>query len=474
MAWSTSRTVRRMNNTKFMQTDARWGGMLYPRKPYYIRNCGCGEVSIANIIIEMNQYLNYTPATIQPYCKQYAEPCGNGTYHSGIPKMMEHYGLTEVKEHATMSTLWTELAKGGRVAIYLMGSKPAGKNKVRWTSGGHYVASVDFKYVGDEPYVYMKDSYSNSSSRNGWISYTGNLRGSVYKVWSGKLNNKLIVDGDGGTATVKRMQQFFGTEEDGVISGQNAELKKYYPSLTAVNFGTVGSACVRKLQKWLGLEQTGIIDKATVQAWQTKLGVEADGFFGKGSMKAWQKYLNEHDHAEYPVIKTKPQLAVEYGEALAKDNSYHYVSYNTKDAKTKECPICHKFPNGKYKGFNCIRFVFSCWYHVGIPCKHEGGLINNAIGDKMYTASESEMLKLAQDAIGCKDIKVIRNKNGIPQSQLQVGDACLHYDGTTYTHIFLYAGGGKMVDCGNWKNQADQIKVRTAQSSKVLVRYTGK
>lgn len=464
-----------MNSTKFMQTDPRWGGLLYPKKPWYIRNCGCGEVSIANIIIEMNQYADYTPATIQPYCKQFAEPGGNGTYHSGIPKMMEHYGLTEVKEHATMSTLWTELAKGGRVAIYLMGSKPAGKNKVRWTSSGHYVASVDFKYVGDEPYVYMKDSYSNSSSRNGWISYTGNLRGAVYKVWSGKLNNKIRVDGDGGTATVKRMQEFFGTEQDGVISGQNAELKKYYPSLTAVNFGTVGSACVRKLQKWLSLEQTGIIDKATVQAWQTKLGVEADGYFGKGSMKAWQTYLNEHDKAEYPVEKTKPELAVEYGKKIAADNSFHYVVWKSGDEKTKQCPICHNFPNGKYKGFNCIRFVFACWRHGGgISCKCEGGLINNAIGDRMYSASESQMLKLAQDAIGCKDIKVIRNKSGFSDSQLQIGDACMHFENGVYKHIFLYAGNGMMVDSGNWSDVNKQIAVRKRQSCQIIIRYTGK
>ena len=44
-----------MNNTKFMQTDSRWGGLVYPIKPCYIRNVGCGEVSVANIIIEMQQ-----------------------------------------------------------------------------------------------------------------------------------------------------------------------------------------------------------------------------------------------------------------------------------------------------------------------------------------------------------------------------------------------------------------------------------
>lgn len=179
-----------MNKTKYMQTDSRWGGLGYPKKPYYLRNCGCGEVSIANCIIEMEQYKKYTPKTIQSYCKQYADPHGNGTYHSGIPAMMKHYGMTEVKEHATMSTLWKELAKGDRVAIYLMGSRRGGSKGVHWSGSGHFVCSVGYKVKNGKHYVYVKDSYSNSSLRNGWITYEGNMRNDVLKVWSGKLNSK--------------------------------------------------------------------------------------------------------------------------------------------------------------------------------------------------------------------------------------------------------------------------------------------
>lgn len=176
-----------MNKTKFLQTDSRWGGLGYPKKPWYIRNCGCGEVAIANIIIEIAKYKKYTPATIQPYCKQFAAPNGDGTYFSGIPKMMKHYGLTEVKEHDTMAQLWKELEKGDRVAIYLMGSRPGGSKKVHWTSGGHFVCSVGYKVKNGKHYVYVKDSYSNSSLRNGWISYEENMRNDVLRVWSGKL-----------------------------------------------------------------------------------------------------------------------------------------------------------------------------------------------------------------------------------------------------------------------------------------------
>ena len=466
-----------MNKTKFMQTDSRWGGLGYPKSPYFIRNCGCGEVSIANIIIEMNQYLDYTPATIQPYCKQYADPRGNGTYWSGIPKMMEHYGLTEVKEHQTMPQLWAELEKGNRVAIYLMGSRKAGRKGVRWTSGGHFVCSVDYKYENGKHWVYVKDSYSNSSLRNGLISYEDNMKNAVLKVWSGKLNNKLIVDGDGGTATVKRMQQFFGTEEDGVISGQNADLKKYYPSLTAVNFGTVGSACVRKLQKWLSLEQTGIIDQTTVKAWQTKLGVEADGYFGKGSMKAWQKYLNEHNHAEYPVVTTWVDKANAWAKQIA-DSKYHYVVWNSKVDATKTCPICKGRKYDNYYGWNCIGFASAVWHHGGgLKNNCNCSTISNGIGEDMYNAkTDAEALAIAKKRLGLSELTIIRNKSGIPKAQWKAGDICLQFSGSTYKHMFYFMGNGKVADAGNYKSVSSQIAVRDASgySAKIIIRYTGK
>ena len=176
-----------MNKTNYKQYDTRWAKLGYPKSPYFIKNCGCGEVAICNCIIEVPKYRNETPKTIQPYCKQFAAPNGNGTYFSGIPKMMEHYGMTEVKEHQTMGELWKELAKGGRVAIYLMGNRKGGNKGVHWTSSAHFVCSVAYKVQSGKHYVYVKDSNSTSELRNGWISYEDNMRNDVSRVWSGKL-----------------------------------------------------------------------------------------------------------------------------------------------------------------------------------------------------------------------------------------------------------------------------------------------
>lgn len=305
-----------MNKTRYLQTDSRWSKLPFRNSPDNVGNNGCGMVSICNAIIEMKKYANYTPATMQPYCRQFVVPAGY--IIADIPVTMKHYGLTDVKEHATMDSLWKELAKGDRVAVYLMGNRPGGSKKVHWTSGGHFVSSVAYQHKDGDHWVYMKDSASNSSLRNGWMSYKGNLRGDVSRVWSGKLSDapapspspdpkptpsgKLVVDGIGGTATVRRMQEFFGTTVDGVIGGQLKVRAPYYPALQAVSFGKGGSRCIYKLQEWLGLSgPDGVIGPNTTKAWQRKLrslgyfdnpNESIDGIFGVKSMKAWQECLN--------------------------------------------------------------------------------------------------------------------------------------------------------------------------------------
>ena len=293
-----------MNKTKFMQTDSKWGGLGYPKKPWYIRNCGCGEVSIANILIEMEQYKTITPATIQPYCKQYAAPNGDGTYWSGIPKMMEHYGLTEVKEHATMKSLWNELEKGGRVAIYLMGSRKGGSKGVHWTSGGHFVCSVDYKVKDGKHYVYVKDSYSNSGSRNGWITYEGNMRNDVVKVWSGKLNSvaKVVtpVPVAAAAPSYKPSTPFKGT----------------LPKVT-VKYGSKGRN-VKRLQNFLNwcigthFEHTGVCGKKTVKGikkFERQYGLEEDGVFGKQCRKKAKKIVDKYAEKFAPTPAPQPAPA---------------------------------------------------------------------------------------------------------------------------------------------------------------------
>lgn len=289
---------------------------------------------------------------------------------------------------------------------------------------------------------------------------------------------KLVVDGIGGANTVRAMQRFFSTVQDGVISGQNRTLTKYYPALKAVEYGSGGSACIKQLQRWLSVAQDGVLGEKTVKAWQKKLNVTADGIFGANSMKAWQKYLNENDKAVYPIEpeKTWSEKMVSWLEKIAADNTWHYVTWQQKVPETHECPICHHHPVGIYHGWNCIGESYSALFHgAGIKVNHSNGVINNAKAEKILKAkTDKDATKIVQEALGNNNFICFKRKAGIPQSLLKPGDICLYFKGDKYQHTFPYIGNGYMIDCTSVKNEADQIKKRKALTPKVVIRYTGK
>lgn len=426
-----------MNKTSYLQTEGKWAPLGYPKSPHVIRNCGCGEVAITNILVEMLQYINYDPATIQPYMKQYAEAHGNGTYHYGIPAAMKHYGLTEVKEHPNMNSLWKELEKGDRVAVYLMGSRNAGSKKVHWTGSGHFVASVDYKKQNGKHYVYMKDSASRSSLRTGWITYEENIKGACLRVWTGKISGKatdipeapiniidksLTVDGIGGPATIKATQEYFKTTVDGCISGQNKKQMQFYPSLTAVTFGKGGSECVKALQKWLGVEKDGELGKGTAAAWQHKLKQEGyytgiiDGVFGAMSMKAWQKYLNAKLYGKKDPEPTKPTTTTtgSSGSTSGGSSSSSYkvidVSYVQKNIdwnKVKAAGIKGAIIRCGYRGYESGKLQEDDRFMEHIKGAHKAGL---KVGVYFFTEGINAAEGKAEAAFALNLIK----KAGIP------------------------------------------------------------
>lgn len=175
------------------------------------------------------------------------------------------------------------------------------------------------------------------------------------------------------------------------------------------------------------------------------------------------------------IVKKLPDKydkMVKWATKIANDNNFHYVKWNGKDPKTKQCPICHNFPKGKYYGFYCTRWPISVWHHgggVNIKCDSAP---NNGKIDKIYNAkTDAAALKLARKYFGIKDIKVIRSKKAIPLSKLQPGDACYHFSKGSCLHAFLYVGNGYMIDANNVK---DGIAKRKAMSCNVVVRYIGK
>lgn len=435
-----------MNSTNYKQYDTRWAKLGYPKSPYFIKDCGCGEVAICNVIIELDKYKNETPKTIQPYCKQFAAPNGNGTYFAGIPKMMEHYGLTEVKEHQTMNSLWNELAKGNRVAIYLMGNRRGGSQGIHWTGSAHFVCSVDYKVSGNKHLVYVKDSNSTSPSRNGWISYEDNMRGDVSRVWSGKLNGTLYaakttpiyddaplaVDGVGGINTVRHLQKFLGvTMTDGITIRK--DLQKYVPSLTAYDYGN-GSPTVKAMQRWLGMKDPdGLWGPNTSKTLQRVVGVSQDGIFGTNSMKALQQYLNIHKKAVYPeeTLIDKELAACKTQADWMKNAKYEYERNPT-------------VPKSKYKG-TCVTYVACVLQRIGILSS--GQNIWHDEKGRVYGVNSKMTLTYTN-----KTLSQLK-------STLKAGDIILDgdkYDTGSGSHIFILTGrwsGNQPIIWDNWSGQ---------------------
>ena len=408
-----------MNKTKYMQTDSRWGGLGYPKSPYFIRNCGCGEVSIANCIIEMEQYKSYTPKTIHSYCVQYADKGGNGTILSGIPKMMEHYGMTEVKEHQNMSSLWMELGKGGRVAIYLMGSRKGGSKGVKWTSGGHIVCSVGYKVENGKHYVYVKDSYSNSNQRNGWITYEENMKNDVLRVWSGKLNSKTPKAYTPTTAYTGKL-----------------------PSKT-VKKGSKGSdvKAVQSFLNWCikaGLTVDGKCGTKTVNAikkFQKQNGLKVDGAFGSKSLAKAKAIVNAHKPKPEPKPTPTPTTnnAAKI-TARAKEYAWPYGTATSIYAyKTGSAKSTYKTALKKYIGKKAKISQTDCGYFVS-TCVRASGVSSSFLAlpssyKKAYPSVPSTM-------------KIV-HKGSIGSGVLKAGDI-IRYRKSSGQHTVIYIGDGKI------------------------------
>ena len=188
---------------------------------------------------------------------------------------------------------------------------------------------------------------------------------------------KLTVDGIGGANTIRATQQYFGTPEDGVISGQSKAQKKYYPSITAVEYGSGVSAVVKKLQKWVGTTQDGVLGEQTIKAWQKKLGVEADGIFGTNSMKAWQKYLNSKLFAENTQTAEPPKPTIDY-KVIDVSEFQDTIDY----AKVKDKGIKGVIVRCGYRGATSGNLIEDKRFLEHIQNAHKAGL---AVGIYMFT-----------------------------------------------------------------------------------------
>lgn len=250
-----------MNLTKFRQADSRWGKLPYPKGGYQMHNCGCGCCAVTFLVIQQEKYKNWTPKNVQPYMKQFAVS-GKGTLWSGIPTSLGHFGLVDIHDHPQMADAWAYLEKKNRnrkmgVILFRSGSRGG----VTWTSGGHFVAFIDYKKQNGKHYFLVRDS--GARQHNGWYCYETTMKGLIVKIY---------------TADIEK-------EEPTTYSGA-------YPVGT-LEKGSKGTQ-VKRLQNYLnwyfgnkslnGKGRFGSSTEKAVKLFQTQQGLKATGRFGRKSL----------------------------------------------------------------------------------------------------------------------------------------------------------------------------------------------
>lgn len=171
-----------MRSTIFRQYDTRWGSLPYPTKSYSFANNACGCCACTHLIVEKDEYANFTPKNVRKYMvNQGFATKGHGTTWDGITKTLEHYGFDVRKPNisASMSGAWEELNKGNRAGVLLFTAGSRGG--VTWTTGGHYVAFLDYKVKNGKHYFYTKDS--GGRCNDGWHCYEDTMRGLLPQIW---------------------------------------------------------------------------------------------------------------------------------------------------------------------------------------------------------------------------------------------------------------------------------------------------
>ena len=449
-----------MRSKIFKQYSTQYSSLPYPTKASSFGGNGCGCCACLHNIIELAIYSDLTPKDLAPWMvAQGFAVAGQGTKWAGIPKTLKAYGL-EVTEHQTLDGAFAKLDARKKKGLPCQGVilfRAGKRGGITWTSSGHYVSFNDYKAENGKHYLYIKDS--GPRDHDGWFCYETQMRGLIPQFFSTISDaiatadpvaktityKKLTVDGVGGEETVKALQRFLKTFEDGVISGQMKTFSTVAPAFKSYMLGSGGSTCIKALQKWLGLDgPDGIFGPNTCKALQRKMGVSPDGVFGKVSMTALQKFLNDELFGpEEPKKEEKKETTVKFTNAELVTYFANEFAYKQNSSKARvnggspkaayKTALNAVFPNrknwsaGPKKGASCDVFVATVLRFSGVDKSCPRGV------DAAYlakTTSKYKEVKVTAKTIQDGDI-ICGN-----------GHICIHVGGK----IKEAASGGKELD----------------------------
>ena len=262
-----------MNKNIFLQASSAYGSLPYPTLSYSFAKNGCGCCACTHVIIEQEKYKNYTPKDVRPYMvKQGFATKGHGTTWNGIKLTLEHYGHTVIN-HPTMTDLFNTLNNRKSQGLPCRGVilfRKGTRGGTTWTSGGHYVAFVDYKKSGGKHYLYTKDS--GGRRNNGWHCYETTMMGLIPQVWS-------AIPKDAKVAPTTTSQGYTGT----------------FPSVT-LRKGDKGTQ-VKYLQKFLN--------------WYGNYGLAVDGAFGPKTDAAVRKFQEDMKLVVDGIVGIKTRNAMQ-------------------------------------------------------------------------------------------------------------------------------------------------------------------
>ncbi len=173
-------------------------------------------------------------------------------------------------------------------------------------------------------------------------------------------------------------------------------------------------------------------------------------------------------------VKTTQDKICDVAKKIADSRKYRYVYFSAKYGS--ECAVCHPH-GGKNHGWQCIGFVTHCWHAVIPEVRCRCDSITDQLYNRYLKVSLSSVRRSVASRLGISadEIKILRNKKGIPLSKLKRGDWIAYYTSSGYKHTGLYLGDGKIADCtsGRTPNIKYGAESYTSMTIKLAIRYVG-
>ena len=411
-----------MSYGSYNQYDSRWGKKNYNGSSN-MSTSGCGPTSCANILHNIKSSI--TPITTMKYMQSHGYAIRNqGTAHNGIPACLKHFGAKDVEQRDAMTDIWADLKKG-YAAIFLMVYKK-GLGSPTWTTDGHFIAIVGYKYKNKKHYVKVEDS--GGRGHDGWYCYETQMKGWIRKAWTclaekevikpvkkpgGKFSGKLPV------STIKN-----GSKGDNVLRWQ--KFINWY----------LGSKKLRTDGEF------GHNTEHYTKIFQTTEGLSVDGVVGeKTRNKAKTYFPSEENESEKPkdpnpVKKTKVQKLIkkmdeyswEFGTPKSK---YSYKTGRPRNA-CKEAMAKHGYKS-KEKLSSCVYFANTLIRDSGINksfCAGHGY-------DKPYPKHE-------------KGLDIVISGRVPKVKELKPGDMIRYKKTNKDEHVMFYYGHNRICDAGHY------------------------